>query len=306
MCSLICVMYHEQGMQQRQIASKLGLSNMTVSRILQKAREEGLVSVTVKHPFEHIETLGNGIERKYGLREAIVVKTAATDRAGVRDVLAQACAFHLNMLVAENSIIGFGLGATVGRVMQHLVPMKSTNVHIVQLIGGLEDIAYTNPLTIVQGAAARLKAEGTYFSYPAIVPSREVRDSVFLDSQLGEKMTSLWERCTTAVFGVGSIDNGYLSPQLVTHEEIERNRKAGIIGDVLGHCFNRNGEFVATESADRLVSIPLAVLRKVPERIAVAGGVEKTEALKALLSAGMVTMLVTDERAAAGVLGNAC
>lgn len=297
-------MYYEQGMQQQKIATKLGLSNMAVSRLLQKAREEHLVTVSIRHPFTLNEELARRVEERYGLRKSVVVETAANDRAGIRNVLAQVCAFHLGMLVADNSILGFGLGATIGEVMRQLVPMRSTNVHVVQLIGGLEDIAYTNPLTIVQEASTRLQAQGMYFSYPAIVLSREQRDSIFLHSPLGKKMTSMWEHCTTAVFGVGSIDNGYLSQQLVTQEEIERNRKAGIIGDILGHCFNRTGEFVATELADRLVSIPLDMLKRVPERMAVAGGVEKTAALTALLSVGMLTTLVTDENTAARVLGD--
>jgi len=150
----------------------------------------------------------------------------------------------------------------------------------------------------------RWNAAGTYFAFPAIVLSQDQRDSIFLHTQLGKKMNSMWEHCTTAVFGVGSIDNGYLSQQLVTPEEIAQLKQLGIVGDILGHCFNDKGEFAATELSKRLVSIPLDMLKKVPERVAVAGGVEKTRALKALLSVGMVTTMVIDSNTARNVLGD--
>ena len=300
--SLILIMHFEKGMQQQEIAAKLGLSKMTVSRMIQKAREDGLVQINIKLPFRINESLGKRMMERYALSEAVVVKGDSKNRKKVAEALGQVCAFHLGILVADDSILGLGLGATIGQLIRYLVPMKSTNIHIVQLIGGLEDVAYTNPFTIVQEACRKWKAEGTYFAYPAIVLSKDQRDSILFNAPFGKKMTSMWEQCATAVFGVGTIENGYLSHQLVTPDELEHHKKLGIVGDILGHCFNQKGDFVATGLADRLVSIPLDLLKKVPERIAVAGGIEKARALKALLSVGMVTTLFIDENTARTVL----
>jgi DNA-binding transcriptional regulator LsrR (DeoR family) len=300
--SLILHLYYDRGMQQQEIAAKLGLSKMMVSRMIQKAREDGLVQIHIKLPFRINESLGHQIEERYSIRKAIVVKCDSNDRAKIAEILGQVCAYHIGTVLAEDSTLGLGLGATIGQLIQYLVPMKKTGIHIVQLIGGLMDVAYTNPFTIVQEACTKLNAEGTYITYPAIVLDKNQRDSIIVNTPVGKMITSMWEQCTTAIFGVGNIENGYLSSQLVAPDELERLMKLGIVGDILGHCFNHKGEFLTTELTDRLVSIPLDLLNKVPERIAVGGVIQKVHATKALLSIGTVTTLFIDERTAKRIL----
>ena len=218
--------------------------------------------------------------------------------AAISETLGQVSAFCLGTMIANDSILGLGLGATIGQLIRYLIPMKGTGIHVVQLIGGLVDVAYTNPFTIVQEACTKLNAEGTYITYPAIVMDSSQRDSILENTPGGKKMASMWRQCTTAMFGVGSIENGYLSSQLVSPKELKRLKENGIVGDILGHCFNSSGQFPSTELSDRLISIPLQLLNKVPERIAVGGGIQKAAAITALLTAGIVTTLFIDEKTA--------
>jgi len=51
------------------------------------------------------------------------------------------------------------------------------------------------------------------------------------------------------------------------------------------------------------VSIPIDILFKIPERIAIGGGVFKARAIRGLLRARAVTTLVTDEECARHVIG---
>jgi deoxyribonucleoside regulator len=302
--ALISHLYYDKGMQQREIAAKLGLSNMMISRTIQKAREEGVVQIKIELPFQINKTLCRQMEEKYDLRKAVVVKCDVHDSAVIAEKLGQVSAFCLGTMIANDSILGLGLGATIGQLIRYLIPMKGTGIHVVQMIGGLVDVAYTNPFTIVQEACTKLNAEGTYITYPAIVMDSNQRDSVLQDTPGGKKMASMWEQCTTAIFGVGAVENGYLSPQLVTPEELKRLKENGIIGDILGHCINSRGEFPSTDLSDRLVSIPLDLLKKIPERIAVGGGLQKAPTLKALLSAGTVTTLFIDENTAKKIIGD--
>ncbi len=114
----------------------------------------------------------------------------------------------------------------------------------------------------------------------------------------------VWKKCKKALFGVGDIGKGtLLSPKLVSTDELQKIKQLGAIGDILGHCFDKSGNFLDTDLEKRLVGIPMHMLRNIPERIAVAGGQSKAqEAVQGLLRSGLITVLVTDEVAAKKLL----
>jgi DNA-binding transcriptional regulator LsrR (DeoR family) len=113
----------------------------------------------------------------------------------------------------------------------------------------------------------------------------------------------LWQRCDRAIFGVGAIENGtLLSPKLVSEEELEALKELNAVGDVLGHCFDDEGNFINSELEDRLVSIPIELFMKIPDRRAVALGGYKVPALRGALRSGIITELFTDEETAQALL----
>ena len=51
MLTEIAILYYQEGATQEEISKKFGLSRAKVGRMLRKAREEGIVEITVKfHP----------------------------------------------------------------------------------------------------------------------------------------------------------------------------------------------------------------------------------------------------------------
>ena len=83
-------LYHERVLSQSQIAERLELSQPTVSRLLKRAEAEGIVRVVVTHPSGTHPGLEEGLQEKYGLREAMVVETATGEDALLRDLGAAA------------------------------------------------------------------------------------------------------------------------------------------------------------------------------------------------------------------------
>src|SRR3989442_2876392 len=63
-------LYYKQGRSQKDIAVALGVSAATVSRLLKRAMDDGLVRVELDLP--RTEELETGLVRTYGLREAVV------------------------------------------------------------------------------------------------------------------------------------------------------------------------------------------------------------------------------------------
>src|SRR5207253_2648473 len=73
-------LYYKQGRSQKDIAVALGVSAATVSRLLKRAMDDGLVRVELDLP--RTEELETGLVQTYGLREAVVV--ASGGRGGRR------------------------------------------------------------------------------------------------------------------------------------------------------------------------------------------------------------------------------
>ena len=298
--SIISFLHFEKGYSQQDIAARLGLSKMTVSRMLQKARELKIIQIDIKLPFQLDENLAEHIKALYGIKKAIVVKQEKTEKHNTSELIGRVCAFYIGLSFPDDYVLGLGLGNTIGHTVRSLVPMKMKNVRIVQLMGGLADVTYKNPFTIVQETCRRLNAEGTLLTSFATVESEKMRNSIIYNTSMGGQIREMWGKCNEAVFGIGTIEKGtLLSPNLVAIEELEKLKQSGAIGDVLGHCFDRNGIFINSDLERRLVSIPIDTLKKIPTRVSVAGGEEKARAIRGALRSGIITTLITDENTAA-------
>ncbi|WP_425569260.1 sugar-binding domain-containing protein [Nonomuraea salmonea] len=66
------------------------------------------------------------------------------------------------------------------------------------------------------------------------------------------------------------------------------------MGDVCLRFFDAEGGLVDSPLEERILGIPAADLRRVPRRIAIAGGRRKTAAIRAALKGGWVNTLITD------------
>ena len=76
----VCSLYYEDDMRQQEVSDYLGISRATVSRMLQKGKESGIVRVEVINPVQFsYNKLEKALERKYGLKEVIVVESSALD-----------------------------------------------------------------------------------------------------------------------------------------------------------------------------------------------------------------------------------
>jgi deoxyribonucleoside regulator len=300
---LIATLHHENAMSQQDIATKLDISKMAVSRILQKAKETKIIKLSIRLPYALNSDVGKDLCRRFGLKEAYAVRRNASEKATIAQMLGRMWAFHMGVSLPDDFVLGMGVGKTVGEVVQHLTPMKTKNLHVVQLMGGLADVTYRNPFTIVQETCRKLQANGTYFTSFAVVENEELRDSIVYKSQMGQQVRDQWDKCDEALFGVGSIDKGTLRTQhMLTDDEVGLFKEKGLIGDFLGHFFNERGEFVETEMEARLVSIPIKRLEKIPNKVALAGGEDKARVLVGALRTGVIDALVTDEETGKKIL----
>ena len=107
-----------------------------------------------------------------------------------------------------------------------------------------------------------------------------------------------------ALVGIGGTDDGctMVRSGCLTIEEMGRLRSHGAVGDVLGNYVDVNGEHIKSPHSRRLIGLSIDQLRQIETVVAVVSGDEKPLSILGVLNAGIVDVLIVDERNARAVL----
>ncbi len=97
--------------------------------------------------------------------------------------------------------------------------------------------------------------------------------------------------------------NSILACSGTVAEHQEALMAAGAVGDLLGTFIDAQGRPVGHELNRRVVALALKDLACVPASILASGGLNKAPVIGAILTAGYVRRLVTDETVAQSLLG---
>src|SRR5450759_5008779 len=83
----ILTLYYVDEMTQTEIAQRLGLSTAKVNRMLQQAREQGYVNITIRTPFQHLFDLEARLKAVFGLQEAMVIPAVGESSSSLLNAL---------------------------------------------------------------------------------------------------------------------------------------------------------------------------------------------------------------------------
>ena len=296
-------LYYAEELTQSQIAERLGVSRSTVIRLLQKAKQTALVTITLDVPAETFMA-EQDLEKRYGLRKVRIVPEAV-DEMMQRRWIGQAAAEMLGDLAHDNSIIAVSWGMTLQSMADSLTGESAkTGMKIVALLGGLQKASRgTNPYEVAEQLGQYFNAPATAVYAPFYVRDPATAEGLRSDPGLKEAL-DLARNASLAVFSLGALDEtatmlrlGYLNP-----EEERFLRDQGAVGDIASRWIDKDGKAVDLPASINPIGISLEDLRKIPDRLLVAGGWAKRDVIRATLRGGFATHLVTDERIAAALL----
>ncbi|GAB3472401.1 sugar-binding domain-containing protein [Kineococcus endophyticus] len=294
-------LYYLQDATQAEIAERLGTSRATVSRLLQEARDRGLVRIEVLPLPE--EDPGDLAER---LRDALgltaVHLTAPTSSAHLAEAVSPVLSRVLaGVGLAEGDVLLVSSGRTVYDIAQRELPTLP-RVVVAPMVGGQDE---PEPWYQTNEIARRVAVGvgGTpRFLYAPAFPGRALRRSLVADAEF-KRFANLWETGRCAVMGVGAPPLQRSSiPGFVPTEQAPLRDS---VGDVASRFYDADGREIDYDGSDRLIAIPLEVLRRVPDRIAVAYGTLKVPSVLAGARGGFFNHLVTDPATATALLAAA-
>ncbi len=110
---------------------------------------------------------------------------------------------------------------------------------------------------------------------------------------------SYFDKVTVAVVSIGSWEPRVSTVyDALTDAERKHYADLGVAAEMSSHLFAADGRRVGRDLRDRCITVDTDRLRRVPEVVAIAGGIRKANAVGAVLRSGLVTSLVTDTAAA--------
>ncbi|MFH7828457.1 sugar-binding transcriptional regulator [Kluyvera chengduensis] len=290
----IAQLYYEQEMTQAQIAHELGIYRTTISRLLKRGRELGVVTIAINYDYNDSLWLEERLKQKFGLKEAVVAPLES--EAGTYG------AQLFERLLSPNAVIGFGWGRAVSALVEALPQSSQPRPLVcVPIVGGpsgkLPSRYHVNTLTY--SAATRLKGESYLADFPALLDNPLIRQGI-MQSQHFQTLADYWQRLDIAVVGIGSpaIRHAANWQAFYGNAQSDELEALQVAGDICSRFFAADGTPVATEMQEKTLSIELATLKQARYVIGLASGEEKHAAILGALRGQHINALVTDRATA--------
>jgi DNA-binding transcriptional regulator LsrR (DeoR family) len=292
-------LYYIDGLTQKEIGQRVGLSRLKVVRLLQRARAEGVVQIHIAPDLRLNTGLARSLEERFNLQEAIVTEP---DEAG--EGIGRAGGRFLERMLKDDLTLGIGMGRTIASLLPHISALSLTNVVIRTLAGVYEEPGReTNAYNICWRLADLLDAAVEPLHSPLIVSTGATRTALLEDRVLRTVLESL-EDCDLALIGLGALDDSSPLVRLgyCTLKQFAALKAKGAIGEILGRFYSLQGDMIPTEFDERMIGITLPQLCHIPMVIALAYGEGKVRPTLGALHTGCIDVLITDRWTAEAIL----
>ncbi|WP_440408809.1 sugar-binding transcriptional regulator [Neorhizobium petrolearium] len=297
-------LYYNQGLTQKDVAERLGISRSTVIRLLDEAMKRSEVQIWISEGIDTCVELATRLEKAYGLDEAIVVpaprdKSATAMASAVGLALGQ----FLSDVIQDDMTIGVGWGRTMTASLSSFRPPRRANCKVVSLLGGIVAVHQTNPIDYTWRFAGHLGAECYMFLAPLLVDSVTTKRAL-IDKCGLNTIYDLAENLDLAVVSCGDIGphSTSLSEGFISRAELDRLIAAGCVCDTMFNFLDAEGNSVDQKLNERVMSIDLDTLKKAKHIVLSSGGAHRAVAIRATIRRIGCNTLITDETGAKELL----
>ncbi len=295
MLHMVAKLHYESDLPQVQIAKQLGLSTATISRLLHRARAEGIVRIEVRD-LATPDVLGARLAERLGLRRVAV--TEAPAGAGPSVLAAPLGAMLKAAGLGPGAVLALGWGRAMRAVIEAGLP-PLPGVVVVPATGGLQQGAAHFQINEFVRMAAEQTGGVPHFLHAPYLPSGDSR-ALFLADPAIRQSVALWDRIDVAVVGVG-LPHALNPPEASVATPSEQSL-VDAAGDVIRHYFDATGAAIVWEGEARMIAVSAAQLRAAQLCIGVASGGAKAASIRAAARGGYITALVTDAQTAEAIL----
>ena len=292
-------LYYYEQLTHSEIAERMNLSRVAVTRMLKTALDKGLVRIVIEDIPVDLSELNSRLCEKYDLEKVIITERHKYSQQENFKEMCAAAAEYISGALVPGNILGLGWGRCVFETVNQLRKGGKKESEIIPIIGGLDEKDDFYDLNhIVSLAAEKLGCKHSKLFIPAIVDSYDLREAMKTVSQISN-LCAKWDRMDIAVVGIGALStklplnvSNFLKEHTLDYDDLK------IVADVCCNYLDKNGMSIETILKDSLIGANLRQLEKTPKTVAIACGQEKVNAILACLNNGFINVLVTDSQTA--------
>jgi len=282
---------------QQQISDMLGISRMKVIRLLDRAKETGVIRISMRENNERRMRLERKIVETYSLSDSFVIPTSpGATISEINNAIADAAALYIDNRIGPDAFINVGYGDTMGKTLNSLAKRAKNPISCISLTGGVSIY-----LPNIQSSIFNVRL--FLIPAPLLVSSKEMVSAIMEERSVSE-ITRMVSLASFTAIGIGGMNNEatILKTGDMSNNDFMYIKMQGGVGDILCHFFDSQGNLINSPIGDRLVTTPIDVLKSLPNVIGVAAGKSKREAIKGALALGYLDILITDEDTAQWLL----
>lgn len=265
-------------------------------RLTQKGLEVLEALTEVFYKINGINILENELATKLAIKKVIVGSVGIQDENVSLNEIGYEAAKYLSTLIEEKSIIGLTGGSSIEKVINGYksdwVPFKGKDIMVVPARGGLGNKNEYQANTLAEKLANKLGAQ-----YQMLYTQDNLSKATIEELKNEPNIKKILENISKLdilLFGIGQA-SVMANRRVLDQTEIDQIMSKGAVAESFGYYFNKDGEIVYEIST---IGIDLDKFKQLKHVIAVAGGVDKTEAIIAISKLNPNLVLVTDEQTA--------
>lgn len=287
----------------QQIATEFAISRFKVARLLDLARESGLVRIEIAAPLSLDVKLGRLVRDAYGLADAWVVDLDERAPDPVARRLGQVGATMVAALVVSDKPVGIAWGRTMRALADSITDLPRCPV--VQIAGGIRGDLDDDAAVVARQLARASGGPAHLLHAPLFVADAHVAAGLRAERTVSLTLER-FEELQLVIVGVGAWHAASgLATTVLLQDDVDHLSEQGAVAEFCGVFLAEDGSEVGTRLDGRALAISAAQLRAVPCVVAVAGGPGKELAVQAVARSGLCTHLVTDRVVAEALLASA-
>lgn len=297
--------YYNEKMTQEEIAIKLNCTRQKINKIINSLVDMGVVTISINGIDEDkYVRLENALEKEFSVSQIVIADIDHFPNQMLIE-LGKKAAYWLDEFIKNKQVVGISWGEALSATVSNMRVQNKSSCNVVQLVGGMDidhNLRMIKPDELTRLLAQKLSCNHTLLYAPAVMESNTAREAIINDSTV-RKVFEMISKCDVAIVGIGQLNMESTASKLgyLSEEDLKTYEDEGYVGEIAFNPFKQDGQWQKSTHHSKVIGIDSATLEKIPYVVAVAGGMDKINAVLGALKTGCIDVLITDSILAKGL-----